>query len=151
MTRGLLSTSLFHQLNNNRYFVNIFTNIGKKRLSLSSSKSTRICEIYHNHRLRIISTFPFAVKHFIITSPTIVTLLTILYYIILLCQEIPKDNFFRRCIVASYYFYSASRFGKNINSSLCSSNSIFFSFLNSKLHQGCSYKASSENVLRQTI
>jgi len=91
MTRGLLSTSLFHQLNNNRYFVNIFTNIGKKRLSLSSSKSTRICEIYHNHRLRIISTFPFAVKHFIITSPTIVTLLTILYYIILLCQEISKD------------------------------------------------------------
>ncbi|TKJ43784.1 hypothetical protein CEE34_11420 [Candidatus Aerophobetes bacterium Ae_b3a] len=48
-------------------------------------------------------------------------------------QEIPKDNFFRHCIVASYCFYLASRFGKNINSSLCSSNSIFFFILNSKL------------------
>ena len=64
-------------------------------------------------------------------------------------EKIPKDNFFRRCIVASYSFCSASRFGKNINSSPCSSNSIFSFFLNSKLRYGCSYKASSENVLRQ--
>jgi len=30
------------------------------------------------------------------------------------CQEMPQDNFFRRCIVAFYSFYSASRFGKDI-------------------------------------
>ncbi len=29
------------------------------------------------------------------------------------CQEVPQDNFFPRCIVASYYFYSASHFGKD--------------------------------------
>jgi len=76
----------FCQLNNNRYFVKIFTNTDKKRLSLPSSKSTRPCETHHNLRQSIISTLSFIVKHFIITFSTIVTLLTILYYIILLCQ-----------------------------------------------------------------
>jgi len=29
-------------------------------------------------------------------------------------KKMPQDNFFRRCIVAFYYFYSVSRFGKDI-------------------------------------
>ena len=93
----------------------------------------------------------------------------------LFCQEEPQHNFFRRCIVAFYSFYSASPFGKDLKESLKGETSPLnglrpappkflkkaqqvtpflrhksFFFLNSKLRYGCSYKASSENVPRQT-
>ncbi len=88
-------------------------------------------------------------------------------------HNIPKDNFFRRCIVAFYRFYLASRFGKDIRDfeggnippqrpSACSPQvqektehrrlapqTVYFSFSSTRSFvKDAPNKASSENILR---